>query len=224
MREAPGKAFDYNDWQMALFFDTLFLGVYGATYETVDADVLHALLTEPLGCEDNPTFLSFGADHHAGRFAVSPRDFARFGWLYLNEGRWHDKPLISRRHARQAVTSPLPSKLPRTKGEKAEMCPDARSIGSEKIPDNQTDHFGSYSWLWWINGIDREGARHWPHAPNDTFAALGHANGMRGMAVLPSLDLVISWNDTTLGEKPRSSNPLDEVFRLLTAAVVDSRR
>jgi hypothetical protein len=30
MVEKPGSAFDYNDWQMALFWDTLFLKVYGA--------------------------------------------------------------------------------------------------------------------------------------------------------------------------------------------------
>jgi len=34
--EAPGTAFCYNDWQMSLFWDTLFLEVYGATYENVD--------------------------------------------------------------------------------------------------------------------------------------------------------------------------------------------
>ncbi|MBM4036265.1 MAG: hypothetical protein FJ291_31400 [Planctomycetes bacterium] len=40
--EEPGAAFCYNDWQMALFWDLLFLKVYGATYETVDEKVLTA--------------------------------------------------------------------------------------------------------------------------------------------------------------------------------------
>lgn len=219
VRESPGKAFDYNDWQMALFFDALFLGLYRASYSSVDGAVLHPLLTDPLGCEDNPSFLAFGADHHPGRVAVSPRDFARFGWLYLNEGRWRDKQLLPREYARMAVTSPLPALLPRTKSEKAEMCPDARSIGSEKIPDNQADHDGSYSFLWWVNGLDREGHRHWPHATPDAYAALGHRHGMRGVAVFPSLDLVLSWNDTRLGELPDRPDPLDETFRLLGASV-----
>ena len=41
--ERPGQAFDYNDWQIALFWDTLFLNVYGAKYESVDEQVLHPL-------------------------------------------------------------------------------------------------------------------------------------------------------------------------------------
>jgi CubicO group peptidase (beta-lactamase class C family) len=219
VREAPGTAFDYNDWQIALLFDTLFLGVYRTSYPNVDDAVLHPLLTTMLECEDNPTFLAFGAEHHPGRLAVSPRDFARFGWLYLNEGRWKDRQLLSMRYAHMAVTSPLPVSLPRTKGEQAEMCPDARSIGSEKLADNQADHDGGYSWLWWINRIDREGHRRWPHAPPDVYAALGHRHGMRGMAVFPSLDIVISWNDTRIGALPNSPDPLDEAFRLLQAGV-----
>jgi hypothetical protein len=102
------------------------------------------------------------------------------------------------------------------------MCPGARSLGSTKAPDDQTDHYGSYSWLWWINGVDRNGVRYWPHARPDVYAALGHANGMRGMAVLPSLDMVVSWNDTRLGALPQHPHPLDEGFRLLQAAVVDA--
>jgi len=96
------------------------------------------------------------------------------------------------------------------------MCPNARSIGSGDIPDNQTDHNGSYSWLWWVNGITRTGTRYWPDAPVDTFGAFGHSNGQRAVAVIPSLELVVSWNDTTLGSKPGNPN---EALKLLVAAV-----
>ncbi|GMW03332.1 MAG: hypothetical protein AMXMBFR84_44660 [Candidatus Hydrogenedentota bacterium] len=216
--ESPGTAFDYNDWQMALFFDALYLGVYETSHQTVDETVLHPLLTDVLECEDNPTLLAFGADHHAGRLAISPRDFARFGWFYLNMGRWHEKQLISAELIQMAVTSPLPATLPRTKGIVAEMCPDARSIGSEKIPNNQTDHFGSYSWLWWINGIDKNGKRRWPDVDSNVYAALGHRHGMRGMAVFPSQRIVVSWNDSKIGELPKEANPLNDAFRLIEAS------
>ena len=218
VKEAPGTAFDYNDWQMALFWDTLFLKVYGATLETVDEKVLHAHLTDPMQCEDNPSFLAFGLGERAGRLAVSPRDFARFGLLYLHGGNWKGKQLISAEHVREATTTPVPATLPRTRGEAAELCPEQRTMGSQKIPDNQTDHDGSYSWLWWVNGIDAEGKRKWPDAPADLFAALGHRNGMRGMAVIPSLDLVMSWNDTALGDMPEDPEPLATVFSLLAQA------
>jgi CubicO group peptidase (beta-lactamase class C family) len=88
--EKPGTAYCYNDWQMALFWDTLFLKVYGASYDNVDQKVLRPLLTDPLQCQDNPTFLAFGLKDRPGRVAISPRDFARFGLLYLRQGKWQE--------------------------------------------------------------------------------------------------------------------------------------
>jgi hypothetical protein len=195
--EKPGTAFCYNDWQMALFWDTLFLKVYGATYENVDEKVLRPLLTEPLQCEDDPTFMAFGTQDRPGRVAISVRDFARFGLLYLRKGSWRGRQLLSARHATMAVTSPLPNSLPRAGQRAAEMIPGQRSIGSRDIPDNQTDHFGSYSWLWWINGVDRHGRRMFPDAPADTFGAFGH-DGRHALWVIPSLDIVVSYGDANL--------------------------
>jgi len=218
VREEPGAAFDYNDWQMALLWDTLLLKVYGTTMETADETVLHRRLTDKIQCEDSPSFLAFGPGDRAGRVAVSPRDFARFGLLYLNGGNWNGEQLISKEHVTQITTSPVPNSIPRTAGEEAEMCPGQRTIGSQRVPDNQASHEGSYSWLWWINGVNGDGERLWPDAPQDLFAALGHANGMRGMAVFPSLDIVVSWNDTALGDMPEKPEPLNTVFRLAAEA------
>jgi len=214
VREAPGTAFDYNDWQMALFFDTLFLQVYRSTWERVDEEVLHPRLTDLLQCEDNPTFMAFGTGDRPGRLAVSPRDFARFGLLYLRRGAWRGKQLLDEQHALEAVTRPLPNTIPRTAGEAAEMIAGQRSMGSLNIPDNQTDHLGSYSFLWWTNGIDREGGRHWPDAPQDAYGAFGHG-GLRAMVVMPSLDIVMSWNDAGIDSREREN----EALRLLVAAV-----
>jgi hypothetical protein len=207
VREPPGTAFDYNDWQMALFWDTLFLKAYGTTYARVDADVLQPRLTDVLQCEDHPTFMAFGTEDRPGRLAVSVRDFARFGLLYLRKGRWQARQLISEKHAAMAVSSPLPATLPRTGGQEAEMVPGQRSIGSREVPDNQCDHLGSYSWLWWTNGVDREGVRHWPDAPADTYGAFGHG-GLRAMVVMPGLDLIVSWNDANIDSRERENRAL----------------
>jgi len=215
--EAPGTAYAYNDWQMALFWDTLFKKIYGASYETVDADVLHPMLTDPLQCQDNPTFMAFGVKDRPGRLAISPRDFARFGLLYLRKGRWKDKQLLSREHATMAVTNPLPNSIPRAGNKAADMIPGQRSIGSKRIPDNQCDHVGSYSWLWWTNGVARDGARHWPDVPIDTYGCFGHG-GPRAMVVVPSLDLIISWNDT----KIQGSEMENHALRLLVEAAASN--
>ncbi|MCZ6792833.1 MAG: serine hydrolase [Planctomycetota bacterium] len=216
VREKPGEAFCYNDWQMALFWDTLFLKVHGASLEDVDRKVLRPSLTDILECQDRPTFLAFGARDRPGRVGVSPRDFARFGLLYLGGGKWRGKQLLDAKLVRQAVTSPLPNTVPRAGETRAEMIPGQRSLGSRKVPDNQTDHLGSYSWLWWTNGVDRHGKRHWPAAPLDTYGAFGHG-GPRALVVIPSLDLVVSWNDTRVRGRQAENRALE----LLVSAVTD---
>lgn len=191
VKENPGAAYNYNDYQMALFWDTLFLKVYVVTYETVDAKVLHPQLVDLLECEDNPTFMT--PDHRApGSLGVSVRDFARFALLYLREGNWKGTQLISREHAKMAVTNPLPSSLPESKEELAEMIPGQRTIGRETLPQKQGGHGGSYSWLWWTNGVNREGKRHWPNAPMNTYGAFGA--GGNAAIVIPSLDLIVVWS------------------------------
>ncbi len=221
--ERPGTAFDYNDWQMTLLVDTLFLRVYKSNWERVDADVLQAQLTDMLQCEDRPTLLAFGPADRPGRLAVSPRDFARFGWLMLHGGNWNGRQWLATDVVKRATTNPLPNSIPRTQATAAAMLPGQRTLGSRNVPDDQTDHRGSYSWAWWTNGIDRNEQRLWPDAPLDIYAALGHQNGQRGMAVLPGLDMVMAWNDTTLGERPAQPHPLNKALRwLVTATAADA--
>ena len=216
VKEDPGAAFDYNDWMMALLWDTLFLKVYGVTYADVDSRVLHPLLTDVLQCEDGPTFMAFGTEDRPGRLAVSVRDFARFGLLYLRGGNWRGRQVLGEQLARMAVSSPLPGTLPRTAGEAAEMLPGQRTLGSQRVPDNQCDHLGSYSFLWWTNGIDREGKRHWPDVPEDAYGAFGHG-GPRAMVVIPSRDVIVSWNEANITSREAEN----EALRLLTQACLD---
>jgi CubicO group peptidase (beta-lactamase class C family) len=222
LAEKPGTAYAYNDWQMALLFDTLFLKVYGATYDTVDEKVLRPLLADRIGCEDSPTLLGFGTKDRPGREAISVRDFARFGLLYLRKGRWRGEQVLREDLAVRAVTSPLPATLPRAGRKAAEMIPGQRSIGSRSIPDNQTEHFGSYGWLWWLNGIDRDGVRMWPDAPPDTYGAFGHG-GPRAVVVIPSLDLVVSYNDASMKRWVNGKEgPTNRALKLLVEAVADN--
>ncbi len=210
LTEEPGTAYAYNDWQMALFFDTLFTKVYAVSREAIDTKVLHAQLTDLIGCQDNPSCLAFGPKDRAGRLAISPRDFARFGLLYLRQGQWKNRQLISSKLAHKAITDHVPNSIPRAGHTAADMIPNQRSIGSSQIPDNQTDHMGSYSWLWWINGIDREGKQHWPDVPTDAYGCFGHG-GKRAMVVLPSLDLIVSWNNTRVNSRDMENKALGQL-------------
>jgi CubicO group peptidase (beta-lactamase class C family) len=212
VQEEPGKAFDYSDRQLALFWDLLFLKVFGSSPAKVDEQVLGSGLGEALAFEDKPTLLAFGPEDRVGRLAISPRDYARFGLLYLRGGQWRGRQMVSRAHVQLSLTSPLPNSLPRTTGQAAEMLPGQRTLGSRRIPDDQTDHLGSYSYFWWTNGTDRDGRRHWPDAPPDTCAALGHFGG-EALILIPSLDLVISWNESRVGTREAENEALRRITR-----------
>jgi len=192
--EAPGQAFDYSDYNMALLFDSLFLKVYGSTWDRVDQEVLGPLLTEVLQCQDKPTFMAFGTGNRPGRLAISPRDFARFGLLYARTGRWQERQVLAQALAAAAPRSPVSPSIPRTQGHAAQMIEGQRSIGGG---NNQCAHKGSYSNAWWINGRDRQGQRNWPDLPHDVYGCFGHGD-IRAVVVLPSLDVVVSWNDTRI--------------------------
>lgn len=187
MREDPGTAFNYSDYQMALLVDALVYRVYESSYDDVDEDIMNPKLWGRLGCRDQPTFL--GIDSYPGRLRISPRDFARFGWLYLNEGRWNEEQLVPQRLAVQAVSLPHGPTLQRTKQEPSEMLPGQRSIGAGP---NHEAHLNSYSHTWWINGVMDDGARLFPEAPDDLYLTAGHG-GKAALVVCPSLDMVVCW-------------------------------
>lgn len=186
--EPPGGAYDYNDYTMGFFWDTLVNGVFDTTWAEARADLFGKELVDPLQFEDPFDFPTEGRTR--GRPRISPRDFARFGWLYFSEGSWHDRQIINPRHVRLAARDPLSLTVPRTRAREVERCA-VRSIGGG---GNQTDHNGGYSWLWWVNALDRGGQRWWTDAPPDMYCALGHC-GQRGLAILPSQQMVVSWND-----------------------------
>jgi len=219
VREQPGTAFDYSDYNMALFFDTLMLKVYKTTWDSVDRQVLWPQLTSLIGCQDKPTFMAFGLKDRPGRLAISCRDFARFGLLYLRTGRWRNKQLIRPEHVRLAIRSPLPLSIPRTTGKRAEMIPGQRSIGGG---NNQCDHNGSYSFAWWVNGIGRNGRRNWPDVPPDVFGCFGHG-GIRAMVVLPSIDAIICWNDTRIEGDGRINRALKFLIQAVTDGPASTR-
>lgn len=185
--EKPGNAFDYNDHSMGLFWDLVVNDLMATPWNQAE-QLFDREFISPLQFQDGISFPTEG--RMRGRPSISPRDFARFGWLYLNQGRWKDQQLITVRHARLAYDDAMPINIPRTSGQESERCA-TRSIGGG---GNQCDHNGGYSWLWWCNEQSRDGERWWTDAPADMYCALGHC-GKRGVAILPTQRIVVSWND-----------------------------
>jgi CubicO group peptidase (beta-lactamase class C family) len=166
--ESPGRAYSYNDFALALYYDTLMNKVY----RQPGTQVLQSRLAGPLQFEDPFTFEAFGPDDRPGRLALSVRDFARFGLLCLRGGRWHDRQIVDPNLFATAVSSPLAPDMPLTSGSEMPMLPGQRSIGGTRniTPVGP----GYYSFNWWLNRTDKSGRRLFVDAPPDAFVASGH--------------------------------------------------
>jgi CubicO group peptidase (beta-lactamase class C family) len=216
LTEAPGAAYAYNDFALALYYDTLTRKVYRQD----GTRLLKEQLGDALGFQDKYTFHAFGPQDRLGRLAISVRDLARFGLLWLRGGKWKDKQVLRPEFVRLALQSPVPADLPPTKGKDAAMLPKQRSLGGGKNITSVGPGF--YSFNWWLNRTDKTGKRLYVDAPPDTFAALGHG-GERALWVIPSLDLIVAWNDARIDDHDASpGNPkakCNRAARLMREAV-----
>ena len=217
LTEAPGAAYSYNDFALTFYFDTLMEKVF-ATNAT---EVLRTRLAEPLQFEDSYTFNAFGPKNRPGRLALSCRDFARFGLLILREGRWGEKQLLRPEVIRMAVNSPLSPTTPLTRAVEAPMLPGQRSMGGGRniTPVGP----GFYSFNWWLNRTNAAGQYLFVNAPADAFAASGHG-GTRVLFLVPSLELIVCWNDSRIEDHDRSpGNPdtrMNQAARLIRDCVM----
>jgi CubicO group peptidase (beta-lactamase class C family) len=215
LAEAPGAAYAYNDFALTLYYNLLTQQVF----QTNGTEVLRTRLAEPLQFEDAYTFNAFRRADRDGRMALSVRDLARIGLLYLRNGQWRDRQVVRPEFIRMAINSPIPATTPLTSGREAEMLPGQHSIGGTRniTPVGP----GYYSFNWWLNRTNLAGQRLFVDAPPDTYVASGHG-GKRALWIFPSLDLVVCWNDSSIADHDQSpGNPnskLNQVARLVVAA------
>ncbi len=117
----PGKVFHYNDWNVIM----LGLALERAAGIPV-SDYAATRLWQPMGAEAAGSW-SLDSDRHGFEkmfVGLNARaiDFARFGWLYLNEGRRGDDQIVP-----------------------AEFVDEATRL------DTTTDPASDYQYLWWID-------------------------------------------------------------------------
>jgi CubicO group peptidase (beta-lactamase class C family) len=100
---------------------------------------------------------------------ATPRDFAKFGYLYLNDGCWNGERLLPEGWVADSVKPSEPFK--------------AKPLYLDP-GDVQGRQF-------WLNRIvpPTQPALPWPGVPDDAYAARGHWG--QSITVVPSLDLVI---------------------------------
>lgn len=204
---APGEKYAY--WDSAM-------NVFGLALTRLADEPLEALLKrrimDPIGVNADrwkwgvrsgvPGLrVNSGSGNGGGHVQISAREMARFGHLFLNEGNWKGKQLLSRKWVEQARSVQVPAKVP-------------DGFPASKIPGS-----GCYGFNWWVNGIKPDGKRKWPDAPGDTFAALGHNNNK--LWIVPGWQLVIVRLGLDQADKVIDDGITNEFLKRVGEALVD---
>lgn len=102
---------------------------------------------------------------------ATPRDLAKFGYLYLNDGCWKDERLFPEGWVARSTTV-------------------ASDSGFRKKPLFR-DPDDVYGWLLWLNSPvpELQITTPWPAVPEDAYAARGHWG--QSITVIPSRKLVV---------------------------------
>lgn len=119
---------------------------------------------------------------------ATPRDFAKFGWLFLNDGCWAGERLLPEGWVADS-TKPSAAFL-------------AYAPAEELTPSG-------YSW--WLNVPAHGNPKPWPDVPDDAYAALGHW-GQR-IVVVPSEEVVV----VRVGDDREGSMDVNQLVKLSLA-------
>ena len=178
--EPPGDAWGYNDFAIKLYNMTVFDRVFK---QPPDQAVRASSRLGPLQFQDVGRGSLYGTGSAKYRLTMTPRDFARIGWFWLNKGKWGGTQRLPASYFDTFMAPQVPAGLPRTAG----GINDYLAIGTIGGGTDQ-DFFGQgrYGFNWWFN----QGA--WPDAPADTIQARGHFNA-ESMVIIPSLQTVVAW-------------------------------
>lgn len=181
----PGKMWRYStgDAQLAS------LVAKRALAKAHGNDAFWKLLFEPIGMKSAVLEEDLRGTPQGGSMVfATPRDFARFGYLFLNDGCWNG--------ARVVPEGWVPASI-----EPSDVFTGFASV-SEKTPSG-------YSW--WLNATVPPRMKPWPEIPDDVYAAQGHW-GQR-IIVVPSLDIVI----VRTGDDREGSIPVNELTKFSLA-------
>jgi len=233
----PGCRWAYNDYGIMLYartMDKVFGGDGGMTSGVLTSLVAaaHARFTVPLQFQDTDLF-----EKNKGRVVASPRDFARVGWMWLNQGNWNGKQILPKALFEKYVKADVPLNMPKTKTQLKAPFDDYLGVKSYGGGVDMGDGQGIYGFNWWYNKVFTVPPRNppllaWPAAPADVYMALGRA-GKDGMVILPGLGLVIgayndadpTWGDAIITDPPDPKDVMNQNLKLLVEAIFrDGRR
>jgi len=169
---SPGTAYAYWDEAQMMFGRVLTRVLQGTMH-----DFLKERVTDPIGMgswfwSPEKSVDGFPINNGCTNVHVNALQFAHWGWLFLNEGNWNGKQLISREWIQMATAVQVPSSIPVGDTDRKE------TVGP-----------GCYGFNWWVNGMMADGRMKFPGAPEGCYFASGHNNNK--CIVIPDWNMVI---------------------------------
>ncbi len=137
--------------------------------------------------------------------SVSAEQAARFGHLFLNEGRWDNEQVVDADWVRTATSVQVDPSLPLN----------PRNYVISIFGENAGP--GIYGYGWWTNGQNSAGRPFLPGASPDTYLAYGIDNNV--VVVVPEWDMVVVREASN--ETPISNSVLATFLSLVGDAVMD---
>lgn len=163
----PGTRFNYSSGETNLIMDLLKKTMSKNEYNDYPwKELFNKIGIESATWEQDQSGTFVGSSY----LFMTPKDFARFGLLYLNSGKWNNKEIIPSWFVKESLKLAPSIEMTLLEGEA-----NARSYGLQ----------------WWLNkDLKKEkGKRAYPDAPDDLFLSLGHHG--QTLAVVPSLKLIM---------------------------------
>ncbi len=160
----PGTQWNYSTGDAEL----LAAVVKRALEKTDGRDAFWTLLFDKLGMKVAFEEDLKGTPLGGSMVYATPRDYAKFGWLYLNDGCWNGERILPEGWVKASVT------------------PSAAFAASAPERSRTPSGYG-----WWLNKPTpaQDKPKPWANSPDDAYAADGHWGQL--IIVVPSEDLVI---------------------------------
>ncbi len=200
MKYAPDQQFNYGTHEPMLAMGMLKKAMGDIKkYENFPWDALF----NPLGMKSvvferdlSKTFLG-----GSGGWGVAT-DYAKLGYLMLNDGVWEGKRILPRGWVDFATRKVAPA-LERRSSED----------GQQRL---NVESYGAY---WWLNKkLKMNKKRPYPSAPDDLYQAMGFRG--QTMGVIPSKGLIIVRMGSD-GRKPKKKLKRDKLYKLLLASMIE---
>ncbi|NOY59524.1 MAG: beta-lactamase family protein [Calditrichaeota bacterium] len=155
--DKPGTSFNYSSG------NTIVLGeiIRNATKMTID-EFSYKYLFKPLGIDSSTWAVKYENGVDANNLKITPRDMAKIGVTFLNNGIWNGKQIIPEQWFLKSTRS-----FP----------------GNNKIKVPGEDGENGYSYSWWVKPINSSGKR------INMFYAMGW--GGQYIMVIPKLNTVV---------------------------------